>query len=128
MVRSVAGSRRAFSSSKRMRMRSVATRADQVVKNALILRRHHVGGEAGLKFLAAALARNAVDIPARTRSSNSEAMMPLMPLRKTSGTEPQGRAITGERFRCCGPSELGQRFLQESEMYKVAPSNLPLQG
>ena len=49
-----------------------------------------------------------------TKSSNSVAMMALTPLRRTSGTEPQGRAITGVPqasafYRATAATPLGTR-------------------
>jgi hypothetical protein len=45
-----------------VRARSVLAHADQVAKDALVLRGHHIGGETGLEFPPAALARDVLDI------------------------------------------------------------------
>ena len=73
--------RRALIKSKKMRSYCAAiTSAVKRVSNSL----RHAAREVLSIFLTAF-----------TRSSNSLAMMLLTPLRKTSGTEPQGRATTG---------------------------------
>src|SRR6185437_5265563 len=45
-----------------MRARSVAACFDQIIEEALVLRGHHVGGEARVELLAARLARNGIDL------------------------------------------------------------------